>query len=102
MKLVYSDHFKKRLKKRLSKNSSLKQKVGKQLKLLVSNIQHPSPKTHKLKGNGSKEYAIWIEGDLRVTFLLIEDTILLSGGTLATSFGEPIRVKNTSLSRKMA
>ena len=78
MKLVYSDHFKKRLKKRLSKKPSLKQRVGKQLKLLVSNMQHPSLKTHKLKGNRAKEYAIWIEGDLRITFILVEDTILLT------------------------
>jgi len=78
MRLVYSEHFKKRLQKRLSKNVSLKQKVGKQLKLLVSNTQHPSLKTHKLKGSRAKEYAIWIEGDLRITFILIEDTVLLT------------------------
>jgi plasmid maintenance system killer protein len=29
-----------------------------------------SLKTHKLKGNRAKEYAIWIEGDLRITFVL--------------------------------
>ncbi|PIR62059.1 MAG: hypothetical protein COY81_04495 [Candidatus Pacebacteria bacterium CG_4_10_14_0_8_um_filter_43_12] len=78
MKLVYSDHFKTRLKKRVVKNRLLTQKVGKQLKLLLSNMKHPSLKIHKLKGTRAKEYAIWIEGDLRITFVLLEDTMLLT------------------------
>ena len=78
MKLVYTDHFKKRLKKRLSKNPPLKQKVSKQLKLLLSDMRHPSLKTHKLKGVRSTENAIWIEGDIRITFVIVEDLILLT------------------------
>lgn len=77
MNLVYSDYFKKRLKKRISKKNSLKQKITKQLKLLVADFNHPSLKTHKLKGERAKEFAIWVEGDLRITFILIDDVILL-------------------------
>lgn len=78
MKLAYSDHFKKRLQKRLVKNPSLRPKVGKQLALLVSDIRHPSLKTHKLKGNRATEYAISIEDNLRVIFMLVGDVILLT------------------------
>lgn len=77
MKLSYSDYFKKRLKKRIDKNPQLKQKVSKQLKLLVQNIHHPSLKTHKLKGTRKTEYSIWVEGDLRITFVIIEEGLLL-------------------------
>ena len=78
MKLVYSEHFKKRLKKRLSKNHLLKQRIGKQLELLVLDFRHPSLKTHKLRGTRANEYAIWIEGDVRITFILVENSILLT------------------------
>lgn len=78
MKLVYSDHFKKRLQKRLVKNPSLRPKVGKQLALLVSDIRYPSLKIHKLKGNRATEYAISIEDNLRVIFMLVGDVILLT------------------------
>ena len=78
MKLSYSDYFRKRLKKRIDKNSQLKQKVSKQLKLLVQNIHHPSLKIHKLKGTRKTEYAIWLEGDLRITFVVIEEGLLLT------------------------
>lgn len=78
MKLVYSDHFKKRLKKRLEKSTKLKIKVGKQLKFLCQDIHHPSLKTHRLKGSRVNEYAIWIEGDLRITFVIVENCLLLT------------------------
>jgi len=78
MKLIYSEYFKKKLKKRITKNNLLKRKVGKQLKLLVLYFKHPSLKTHKLKGKRANEYAIWIEGDLRITLILEDNTILLT------------------------
>lgn len=78
MRLSYTDYFKKRLKKRVEKNYILNQKVSKQLKLLLSDFSHPSLKTHKLKGERADEYAIWIEGDLRIIFILIDDEILLT------------------------
>lgn len=78
MNLRYSDHFQKKLQKRLRKHPNLKPKLAKQLKLLQQNIAHPSLKAHKLKGQRLDEYAIWIEGDLRVLFVMIEDGLLLT------------------------
>lgn len=78
MNLFYSEYFKKKLKKYLSKKPQLRQKVVKQLHLLEKNIEHPSLKTHKLKGKRSTEYAIWIEGDLRILFMLVDDGLLLT------------------------
>ena len=78
MNLYYSDHFQKRLQKRLRKHPNLKSKLTKQLGLLQRNITHPSLKNHKLKGQHFDEYAIWIEGDLRVLFVMVEDGLLLT------------------------
>lgn len=78
MTIKYSPHFEKRLKKRLIKTPSLKKKIVKQIKLLQQNIRHPSLKTHKLKGKRTEEYSCWVEGDLRITFLIIEKTIYLT------------------------
>jgi len=78
MKLIFSDYFKKRLKKRLNKNPKLKIKVSKQLKLLRNDISYPSLKAHKLKGARASEYSIWIEGDLRIIFLITENGFLLT------------------------
>lgn len=78
MNLFYSEYFKKRLKKRLEKSPKLKLKISKQLKILTQDIHHPSLKTHKLKGTRKDEYAIWIEGNLRITFLVIDDRLLLT------------------------
>ncbi len=78
MKLIYSDYFKKRLKKRLSKTPKLKKKIGKQLKMLVFDFNYPSLRTYKLKGSRVDEYSIWIEGDLRITFVILEDELLLT------------------------
>jgi mRNA-degrading endonuclease YafQ of YafQ-DinJ toxin-antitoxin module len=78
MNLIYSDHFKKRLQKRLEKNSQLRSKVAKQLKLLIQNSEHPSLKTHKLKGRRATEYAIWIVDNLRITFVVAADGLLLT------------------------
>lgn len=78
MKLTYSNHFKKRLKKNLSKNPKLLAKVSKQLKLLRQDIAYPSLKTHKLQGKRTDEYAIWIAGDIRITFVVRESLYLLT------------------------
>ena len=78
MKLFYSEHFQQRLTKRLIKNPQLTEKVTKQLKLLEVSYQHPSLRTHKLKGDRGTEFAIWIEGNLRAIFVLVEEGILLT------------------------
>lgn len=78
MRLFYSEYFKKRLKKRLNKNPGLKIRVSKQLQLLQQNPQYPSLKRHKLKGDRADEFAIWIEGDVRITFVVVEMGFLLT------------------------
>jgi mRNA-degrading endonuclease YafQ of YafQ-DinJ toxin-antitoxin module len=78
MKLRSTPHFDRRLSKRLNKNPQLKKKVNKQLKLLKKNIKHPSLKIHRLEGKRIHEFSIWIEGNLRITFQIIKDTILLT------------------------
>lgn len=78
MKLTYSDYFQKRLKKRITKNPQLKAKVGKQLKILEYDLNYPSLKTHKLQGKRATEHAIWIEKNLRITFIIIKNDILLT------------------------
>jgi len=78
MKLLHSQHFRKRLAKRVYQNQKLKKKISKQLKYLRSSLTHPSLKTHRLKGVRAQEYAIWIEGNIRITFILIDDEIILT------------------------
>lgn len=78
MELSSTPHFDRRLAKRIRKNPQLKKKVGKQLKLLKNDVQNPSLKTHRLKGKRTQEYAVSIERNLRITFQMIEDTILLT------------------------
>lgn len=78
MRLVYSNHFKKRLKKFINKNPQLFSKVNKQLRQLRQDITYPSLKTHKLRGKRADQYAIWIVGDVRITFLITQDFYLLT------------------------
>lgn len=78
MNLASTPHFDRRLKKRINKDSQLKKKVQKQLELVVSSPNHPSLKIHKLKGKRASELSFWIEDNLRVTFQVIENTILLT------------------------
>lgn len=78
MKLASTPYFDKKLKKRINKNTQLKKKVSKQLNLVIQNPAHPSLKTHKLKGKRAEEFTFWVEGNLRITFQIIKDTILLT------------------------
>ena len=78
MNIEATERFHKRLQKKIGKNPELKQRVGKQLQRLEKDFNHPSLKTHKLKGDRYQEYSIWIKGDLRITFLLSDSTIILT------------------------
>ncbi len=71
MKIYFSKNFAKKSSKLISKNPQIKQKLIKQIALFKTNQQHPSLKLHKLKGQRSSQFAIWIEGDLRA--LCIQD-----------------------------
>ncbi len=78
MRLARTSHFDKKLSKRIKTNIVLKKKVSERLKLLITDTWNPKLKTHKLKGERSEEYAITIEGNLRIVFEIIKDTILLT------------------------
>jgi len=78
MRLVSTSRFDKRLKIRIKKNPQLKKKISKQLNLLLRDPKHPSLKTHKLEGKRAQEFTIWVEGNLRITFQVIKDVILLT------------------------
>ncbi len=77
MTLHYTDRFRKRLAKRVNKSLDLKEKVERQLGLLQADARHPALKMHKLKGARSEQFAIRIEGDLRITFVRVDDGFLL-------------------------
>jgi mRNA-degrading endonuclease YafQ of YafQ-DinJ toxin-antitoxin module len=78
MIIKYSAYFLGRIKKRLLKSPQLRVKLKKQLSLLEKDIRHPSLKVHKLKGKRAEEYALWIEGNLRITFLMYDEYYLLT------------------------
>lgn len=78
MKIVYTSQFEKKLKKKLKKDSIIKQKFANQLKLLSKNFIHPSLKTHKLRGERIDQYSIWIHDNIRITFILENDSIILT------------------------
>ena len=78
MKFEATPHFNQRLQKKLKKQPAVKEKISKQLKLLAHNIKHPSLKVHKLKGKRNQEFSLRVEDDLRITFVIINNTILLT------------------------
>lgn len=78
MKVKTTAHFDKNLAKRLKKKPQLAPKLKKQISLLKKDLQHPSLKLHKLKGKRTEEYSFWIEKNLRITFNIINSTILFT------------------------
>ena len=78
MRIRTTAHFDKNLSKKLKKNPQLKSKIKKQVELLEGNFRHPSLKLHKLSGERVQEYSFWIEGNLRITFMVVDDVILFT------------------------
>ena len=78
MTIRYTQYFEQRLRKKLQKNSQLKEKVKKQIELLTQDIRHPGLKVHKLQGKRTTQYAFWVEKNLRITFLIYSDYYLLT------------------------
>lgn len=77
MILETTPHFDKNLVKKIKKNPKIAAKIKKQIGFLLQDLQHPSLKTHKLSGARKDQHSIWIEGNLRITFNIDKDTILL-------------------------
>ncbi|MBI3397192.1 plasmid stabilization protein [Candidatus Woesebacteria bacterium] len=78
MNIRTTAYFDKNLSKKLRKNPQLKTKVKKQIELLKENLRHPSLRLHKLSGKRTQEYSFWIEGNLRITFVIIDNVILFT------------------------
>ena len=78
MNIRTTAHFDKNLSKKIRNNPQLKMKVKKQIELLKENLRHPSLKLHKLSGKRAQEYSFWIEGNLRITFMIINNVILFT------------------------
>lgn len=78
MNIRTTAYFDKNLSKKIRKNPQLKAKVKKQIELLKENLRHPSLKLHKLTGKRAQEYSFWVEGNLRITFMIIGNVILFT------------------------
>ncbi|KKQ92519.1 MAG: Plasmid maintenance system killer [Candidatus Woesebacteria bacterium GW2011_GWA2_40_7] len=78
MNIRTTTYFDKNLSKKIRKNPQLKAKVKKQIELLRENFRHPSLRLHKLTGKRAQEYSFWIEGNLRITFVIIGNAILFT------------------------
>lgn len=78
MKIRTTAYFDKNLSKKIRKNPQLKAKIKKQIELLQENLRYPSLKLHKMSGKRAEEYSFWIEGNLRITFIIINDEILFT------------------------
>ena len=78
MEIRTASHFDKNLAKKINRNPQLKNSIRKQVNLLKENLRHPSLKLHKLSGKRAHEYSFWVEGNLRITFILIDKVILFT------------------------
>ena len=78
MNIRTTAYFDKNLSKKIKKNPQLKAKVKKQIELLRENLRHPSLKLHKLAGKRAQEHSFWVEGNLRITFMIIDNEILFT------------------------
>jgi len=65
-KIIRTQKFMKKLTKLIKKNPSLKAKISKTLKLLANDINHPSLRLHKLKGDKSNFYSVSIDMQYRI------------------------------------
>ena len=78
MEIRSTAHFDKNLSRKIKKNPQLKEKIKKQVELLRDNLKRPSLKLHKLAGKRAQEYSFWIEGNLRITFVVIDNKIIFT------------------------
>jgi len=71
MNFHLTEQFQNQVKKLCTRDIKLRASLKKQFSLFQKNHCHPSLKFHKLKGERSDQYAMWIKGDLRA--LCIKD-----------------------------
>lgn len=68
MNFHLTESFQDKVRKLCKKDAQLRNAFKKQFSLFQNNEKHPSLKLHKLQGKRSKQYAIWIKGDLRALY----------------------------------
>lgn len=73
--LVLSNRFQRELKRLLKGNKRLSPQISKVLKLMVSDINHPSLRLHKLSGQGN--WSISVTRNIRIIAHLEKDRIYL-------------------------
>lgn len=78
MNVYPTSHFTRQLKQKVKKKPSLKSKIKQQLNLLLKQSNHPSLRFHRLKGKRLNQYSIWIESNLRITFLKEKNNYILT------------------------
>jgi addiction module RelE/StbE family toxin len=78
IKIIYSDHFKKRAKKFAKKHPDLVLQYENTIQLLELNPYHPSLRLHKLSGKLSDLYSVSINITYRLSieFIIQEDKII--------------------------
>lgn len=70
MKLSFTQEVEKEIKKIKHKEPKLFNKITKQLNCFRNNPKHPSLRNHKLSGNLSNSYSIYIEENIRMTYYI--------------------------------
>jgi mRNA-degrading endonuclease YafQ of YafQ-DinJ toxin-antitoxin module len=78
MNIYPTPKFLRLLKQKVKKKPSLESKIKQQLSLLLKSPRHPSLRLHKLKGKKVNQYSIWIESNLRITFLKEKNNYILT------------------------
>ncbi len=76
--LIFTESYKRRVKKFLRKHPNLKDRYYKTVDILEINPFHPSLRLHKLEGNLSHLHSISINMNYRITIeLLIDDNNII-------------------------
>ena len=77
MKIQYHREFLKSYKKRIAPYPRLESQFKKQLEKLISNPNDPSLRDHKLIGKKKNFRAFSVSGDIRVVYVIIDNSIWL-------------------------
>ncbi len=76
MKIEYSKNFIKKLNKYQKTQKSRYELALYKISLFKNNINHPSLKIHKLKGDKQDFWSFSIEEDLRIIYIYYDSTII--------------------------
>jgi len=73
--IKFSHTFARKLNTYSKKQPAVYKKILHKIEFFQNHIDHPSLRTHRLKGDMRKYWSFWVEGDLRIIYLY-EDTIV--------------------------